>query len=286
MTGSSRKVGRATKGLGEAPKSCTRKEHESATNSIAKRGQGAIAPCRVKGQRPLGVWGNAPTVPRPTNPKEVANKGAGSEASLPVSLRVRRRALKLLFPQDSVKNQMTAIPRHSRQQENGQFLRHAGEYSTIFKHRQLCANANAPASLSADERVLFLYYFQIRGAGFRARRESHCPAAGVGSGSGVRSSAATSGVGVADSSSAYSRFSVLTSAVPVADSPFAFWNAFTAFCVPPGTCQSTCPNSTPNPSASAASSTHPRRSCSLSASGRAAAASPRRGNPARRSAAA
>ena len=32
------------------------------------------------------------------------NKGAGSEASLPVTLRVRRRAPKLLFPQDSVKN--------------------------------------------------------------------------------------------------------------------------------------------------------------------------------------
>ena len=32
------------------------------------------------------------------------NKGAGSEASLPVTLRVRRRALKLLFPKDSVKN--------------------------------------------------------------------------------------------------------------------------------------------------------------------------------------
>ena len=62
-------------------------------------------------------------------------------------------------------------PRRSRQQENGQFLRHAGAYSTIFKHRQLCANANALASLSADERVLILfsnlrrrisYYFQIR----------------------------------------------------------------------------------------------------------------------------
>ena len=53
---------------------------------------------------PCGVWGNAPTVPRPTNLKEAANKGAGSEASLPVTLRVRRRAPKLLFPQDSVKN--------------------------------------------------------------------------------------------------------------------------------------------------------------------------------------
>ena len=61
----------------------------------------------VKGQLPLagsrdsvpcGVWGNAPTVPRSTNPKKVANKGAGSEASLPVTLRVRRRAPNLLFP--------------------------------------------------------------------------------------------------------------------------------------------------------------------------------------------
>ncbi|MEE0163949.1 MAG: hypothetical protein UE029_06575, partial [Christensenellales bacterium] len=42
------------------PKSCTRKEHESATNSIAKRGQGAIAPCRVKGQRPLWGLGQRP----------------------------------------------------------------------------------------------------------------------------------------------------------------------------------------------------------------------------------
>ena len=103
------KFGGANKGFGEAPKSCTRKEHESATNSIAKRGQGGdFVPFRLPlaGSRdsvPCGVWGNAPTVPRPTNPKEVANKGAGSEASLPVTLRVRRRASKLLFPQDSVK---------------------------------------------------------------------------------------------------------------------------------------------------------------------------------------
>ena len=47
---------------------------------------------------PCGVWGNAPTVPSPTNPKEAVNKGAGSAASLPLTLRVRRRAPKLLFP--------------------------------------------------------------------------------------------------------------------------------------------------------------------------------------------
>ena len=94
----------ANKDLGEAPKSCTRKEHESATNSLARRGQGAMPLAGSRDSVPCGVWGNAPTVSRQTYSKEVANKGAGSEASLPVTLRVRRRAPKLLFPQDSVKN--------------------------------------------------------------------------------------------------------------------------------------------------------------------------------------
>ena len=51
-----------------------------------------------RGSAPCGVWGNAPTVPRPTNSKEAANKSAGSEASLPVTLRSRRSAPKLLYP--------------------------------------------------------------------------------------------------------------------------------------------------------------------------------------------
>ena len=46
-----------------------------------------------------GVWGNAPTAARATTPKEVTSKGAGSEASLPVTLRIRRCAPKLLYPQ-------------------------------------------------------------------------------------------------------------------------------------------------------------------------------------------
>ena len=58
----------------------------------------------VKGQLPLagsrdsvpcGVWGNAPTVPRATSMLNALNQGAGSEASLPVTLRSRRSALKL-----------------------------------------------------------------------------------------------------------------------------------------------------------------------------------------------
>ena len=60
------------------------------------KGQLPLAGCRDSA--PAGVWGNAPTVPRPTNPKEAACKGAGSEASLPVTLRSRRSAPKLLFP--------------------------------------------------------------------------------------------------------------------------------------------------------------------------------------------
>ena len=53
------------------------------------RGQGAELPC--------GVWGNAPTAFRALNSKGTVSKGAGSEASLPVTSRVRRRASKLLF---------------------------------------------------------------------------------------------------------------------------------------------------------------------------------------------
>ena len=53
------------------------------------RGQGAELPC--------GVWGNAPTVPRVTISPNAPNKGAGSEASLPVTLRIRRCAPNLLY---------------------------------------------------------------------------------------------------------------------------------------------------------------------------------------------
>ena len=54
------------------------------------RGQGAELPC--------GVWGNAPTVFRALSSKGTVNKGAGSEASLPVTLRVLRRAPQAAFP--------------------------------------------------------------------------------------------------------------------------------------------------------------------------------------------
>ena len=69
----------------------------------AKGSRGDFVPFRLslagcRDSVPAGGWGNAPTVPRPTSPKEVANKGAGSEASLPVTMRSRRSAPKLLSP--------------------------------------------------------------------------------------------------------------------------------------------------------------------------------------------
>ena len=96
--GSSRNLGGSKQGLRRSPKSCTRKEHESATNSIAKRGQGAMPLAGSRDSVPCGVWGSAPTVPRQTYSKEEINKGAGSEASLPVTLRVRRRAPQAALP--------------------------------------------------------------------------------------------------------------------------------------------------------------------------------------------
>ena len=64
-----------------------------------ERGQGENFPLRGQGaELPCGVWGNAPTVLRATSMPNALNKGAGSEASLPVTSRIRRCAPKLLFP--------------------------------------------------------------------------------------------------------------------------------------------------------------------------------------------
>ena len=65
----------------------------------AKNGSRGNAPCRVKGQRPLWGLGQRPNCSAGDQFKgNRHNKGAGSEASLPVTLRVLRRAPKLLFP--------------------------------------------------------------------------------------------------------------------------------------------------------------------------------------------
>ena len=85
-------------GRGKEKKSNTRKNYGSETNSIARKGSRGKFP--LAGSRdsvPCGVWGNAPTVFRALNSKRTAHKGAGSEASLPVTSRFLRSAPKLLF---------------------------------------------------------------------------------------------------------------------------------------------------------------------------------------------
>ena len=94
----------ANKGLGDAPKSCTRKEHESATNSIAKRGQGAIAPCRGKGQRPLWGLGQRP------------NCSAGDQYAKRAQQRCRQRSVPAsnsALPQERPR---TALPPRFREE--------------------------------------------------------------------------------------------------------------------------------------------------------------------------
>ena len=56
------------------------------------------APCRVKGQRPLWGLGQRPNCSSSNLLKGRSQQGAGSEASLPVTLRVRRRAPKQVLP--------------------------------------------------------------------------------------------------------------------------------------------------------------------------------------------
>ena len=107
----------ANKGLGEAPKSYTRKEYESATNPIAKRGQGGdFVPFRLPlaGSRdsvPCGVWGNAPTVGRSLSSKEEVNKRR-RQRSVPASIFARPQTRpQAASPQDSVKNPKNTFPR-------------------------------------------------------------------------------------------------------------------------------------------------------------------------------
>ena len=114
-SGSSRKVGGANKGLGEAPKSCTRKEHESATNSIAKRGQGAIAPCRVKGQRPLWGLGQRP------------NSSTGDQYAKRAQQRCRQRSVPArnsALPQERPR---AALPQRFREEQKKRLS--GGEFS-------------------------------------------------------------------------------------------------------------------------------------------------------------
>ena len=106
----------------------------------------------VKGQLPLaesrgsasgGVWGNAPTVPRQTYSKEEVNKGAGSEASLPVTSRVLRRASKLLIRPTVLCRAKWARPCCWSERASWS-LSQAGDFASAEASRGLCGRPRHP----------------------------------------------------------------------------------------------------------------------------------------------
>ena len=103
--------GKTNEGLGKAQKAArgrSMKARPTQSRKGVKGGTSSLFVCPLQGQGTASLVGFGATpqllVGRSTQRKK-STKGAGSEASLPVTLRVRRRAPKLLFPQDSVKNQ-------------------------------------------------------------------------------------------------------------------------------------------------------------------------------------
>ena len=106
----------------------------------------------VKGQLPLagsrdsvpcGVWGNAPTVPRAISISDALNKGAGSEASLPVTSRVLRRAPKLLIRPTVLCRAKWARPNCMASSHSWSFPQ-AGDFAPAGASRGLCGRPRHP----------------------------------------------------------------------------------------------------------------------------------------------
>ena len=72
--------------------------------------KGGIPLAGSRGSALCGVWGNAPTVPRATNSNAEVNQGAGSEASLPVTLRFLRSAPQAALPTTCILSRRWARP--------------------------------------------------------------------------------------------------------------------------------------------------------------------------------
>ena len=116
---------------------------EAQPSRAAKKGQGAMPLAGCRGGAPAGVWGNAPTVPRQTHSKGITNKGAGSEASLPLTSRSLRSAPKPLYPTTVLCRAKWARPScwscdHSRSFPN------AGDFAPAGATRGLCGRPLDP----------------------------------------------------------------------------------------------------------------------------------------------
>ena len=116
---------------------------EAQPSRAAKKGQGAMPLAGCRGGAPAGVWGNAPTVPRQTYSKGKTNKGAGSEASLPVTSRVLRRAPQAALPNNcAVSRQMGATKLRSC--DHSCSFPNAGDFAPAGATRGLCGRPLDP----------------------------------------------------------------------------------------------------------------------------------------------
>ena len=132
----------------------------------------------VKGGSPLaesrgsasgGVWGNAPTVARATSMSNALNKGAGSEASLPVTLRIRRCAPKLLFPTPMLCRARWARPCSWSFKHSWSFPQ--ARVSPLRRRQKGNGNGRSPRSPFGNPRCTLLLVEPFHGKGLHNRRE-------------------------------------------------------------------------------------------------------------------
>ena len=109
----------------------------------AKGVKGKISPCRVKGQRPLWGLGQRPNRFASNLLKGRSQQGAGSEASLPATLRVLRRAPKLLIRPTVLCRAKWARPNCMTSSHNWSFLQ-AGDFAPAGASRGLCGRPRHP----------------------------------------------------------------------------------------------------------------------------------------------
>ena len=129
---------------GKKQKATRGRSMEERPTQSRERGQGENFPLQDQGTASLVGFGATPQLfPRQTYSKEAANKGAGSEASLPVTLRVLRRAPKLLIRPTVLCRAKWARPNCLPFRHSWSFPQ-AGDFAPAGASRGLCGRPRHP----------------------------------------------------------------------------------------------------------------------------------------------
>ena len=155
----------------DAEKINTRKQYGSETNSIARRGQGGIhPPCGVQRRRLWWGLGQRPNCSTGDHSKgKKTTKGAGSEASLPVTSRFLRSAPKLLFPTPMLCRARWARPCSWSFKHSWSFPQ--ARVSPLRRRQKGNGNGRSPRSPFGNPRCTLLLVEPFHGKGLRNRRE-------------------------------------------------------------------------------------------------------------------